>query len=288
MDTVLVTAFVRPEFLWLCLEHIVAANGYNDNHYIINLDYRFRRSNLDVIRKFSKHFNKLTILKTQNVDIPPVSKQSHAVLEGYRFAQQESTGLVYMIEEDVMIADHFFDWHKAIHRLEPDIYCAIGTRNNNTNVAPINDYSKYYLQRGDYQSLGVSFKKHKLNEVLAHANNKYYHDPFKYCKSNWPNSPIGAQFVEQDGLHRRVMGDQEVAFSYDGFAFHAGFYGYNRKGKFRVTGSISEKVAKIRDIAFNANKLKEMVAASEYGMHYYYDSEPVPLKTDWEGKLDKI
>lgn len=288
MDTVLITACSRPEFLWLCLEHVIKANSYNDYHYIINLDHRFRRSNLPVIEKFTKHFNKLTVNKTPPADIPHVAKQSHAVLEGYRLAQSLSTGLVFMIEEDIMIADNFFDWHRAIHDKEPDIYCAIGTRNNNTRVEPMGDYSKYYLQRGDYQSLGVSFKKDKLDDVLIHANLDYYNSPFNYCKRRWPNSPIGAQFVEQDGLHRRVMGNQQVAFSFDGFAFHAGFYGYNRKGKLRATGTMSEKVAKIRDIAFNGEKLKDLVKSSAYGMAYYYDSEPVPLVTNWDGTLDRI
>lgn len=288
MNVVLITACHRPEFLWLCLEHIVNSNNYNENHFIINLDKGFRRSNLDVIRQFSPRFNSLEINYTPIADIPASTKQSYAVLEGYRKAQQKTQYLVYMIEEDVMISNEFFNWHKAIHAVESDIYCSIATRNNNTRRNPIGDYSAYYLQTGDYQSLGVCFKKHMLNIILEHANYNYYNDPWRYCATKWPDSPVGKSFVEQDGLHRRAMGDLPVAFSYDGYAHHAGFYGYNRRGSMRLTGSLDQKVQQIRDIAFNATRLKTLIQANGLDMAYYYDSEPISLKINWNGNLNKI
>lgn len=288
---VLIPAYQRPEFLWLCLEHITKANNYNENHYIINFDYGYRRLNIEVINHWKSKFKNLEINYISKCYIcQTASKQSHSVLEGYRLAKSKSSRLVYMIEEDVMVARDFFDWHSAIHEAEPNIYCSIGTRNNNTRYDPRDNYSDYYIKENDYQSLGVCFKADMLNLVLKHANHQYYTDPFSYCKKNWPNSRIGNAFVEQDGLHRRVMIQHGLynAFSFDGFAFHAGFYGYNRKGTGRVTGPLTAKVEKARAIAFNKRALLELVKRSGYSMSYYNDSEPVPLKTSWNGKLNRI
>lgn len=284
MDAVLITAHMRPEFLWLCLEHILKNPDYNENHYIINLDKGYRRDNIRVFQKFRKHFNSIETNLINN-PIKSIGKQSYAVLEGYRYAQSKASNLVYMIEEDVMVSNVFFKWHKLIHEQEPDIYCSIATRNNNTRVEPLGDYNRYYLHKGDYQSLGVCFQKDKLNLVLQHANGSYYNDPFNYCAKKWPNSGIGRQFVEQDGLHRRVLIEHalNVAFSYDGFAFHAGYYGYHRKN--RETGSIDQKIAKIRGVAFNKEALKKRTLNNGDPIEFYLDSEPVNLNITLEGAL---
>lgn len=285
MNVVLIPAFNRPEFLWLCLEHIIKNSDYNENHYIINLDKGYRRQNIDVINAFRKHFNSLEKYEIKT-NVNGVAKQSHGLLKGFQYAQSKSSDLVYMIEEDIMVSDQFFRWHKAIHQREPNIYCSIATRNNNTRLAPVNDYSKYYLMKGDYQSLGVCFKRDQLNHILKHANNSYYNAPFHYCATHWPKSPISNNFVEQDGLHRRILIelDLDVAFSYDGFAFHGGYYGYHRT--VRETGTMEQKIEKIRNIIFNPVTMKEKVLANGHPLAYYYDSEPVPLKITWDGNLD--
>lgn len=285
MDVVLIPAYRRPEFLWLCLENIKKAKNHNnDKLYIINLDYGYNPENFEVIEQFTPLFNHIQINLTPNVYLPP-SKQSYAVLEGYRLAHQLSSNFVYMVEEDVMVGDHFFDWHVAIHQREPDIYCSIATRNNNTRRQPMGDYSKYYLQKGDYQSLGVCFRKERLEPILAHANYNYYTNPIEYCRKTWPESILNPAFVEQDGLHRRVMGDLPVAFSYDGFAYHAGFFGYNRPNK-RVRGAtLADKVQLTRNIIGDPERIAQKI--TDVGLDPY-DSTPISLVQNWNGQLDRI
>lgn len=289
MQVALIQAHSRPEFLYLCLEHITKANNYNDIHYIVNLDKGFHPLNMEVIRRFKGKFRHLTVNKITNAPHSPLAKQSYAVLEGYRLCAARGK-FVFMIEEDIMVGQHFFDWHLGIHALEPNIYASIGTRNNNHQVPPMWDLSKYYLRFGDYQSLGVCFKANMLQLVLAHANVAYYRDPIGYCRQHWPDSPLPTHHVEQDGLHRRVMtaANLPAAFSFDGLAFHAGYYGYNRATIGRATGTLEEKVARVRATAFDPAKLRAVIEGSRYPISYYYDSEPINLTPKWSGNLDKV
>jgi hypothetical protein len=285
MNVVLIPAFNRPEFLHLCLEHILKNPDYDENHYVINLDKGYRRQNIEVVQNFRKHFNSIET-RTIKGNVNGTAKQSYALLNGYRYAQAKSSGLVYMLEEDIMVSNQFFRWHKAVHQAEPNIYCSIATRNNNTRFPQVNDPRQYYLFKGDYQSLGVCFKKDMLNLVLAHANNDYWQNPFHYCKRHWPTSPIANQFVEQDGLHRRIVIEKnlDVAFSLHGFAFHAGYYGYHRV--VRETGNLEQKIAKIRATAFDPQTLRAKIQANGHPLAYYYDSEPINLNITWDGTLE--
>lgn len=284
-DVVLMPNFNRPEFLEVTLDLISKNNNFDSLFYLFVLDVGYRGQVVDVIRSFaSKTGIKHKILKTPNKGYD-LTKQSFNLLNGYKEAAKIADNFVFMIEDDIFVSNYFFDWHYVVNRDNPNIFCSIATRNNNSTIKTTPSWEKYYLIDGDYQSLGVCFKKEILNKILPFATEAYYRNPIQYCSNRFPHSKINGVHVEQDGLIRRVMelSRMPAAFSYHGLAYHAGFYGYHRGRK--VTGPHDEKVRKIREICFNKDKMRKASKTEAF----YQDSIPVELNLIWrEPKLLEV
>lgn len=274
MNSVLIPCYRRPEFLQVNLELIAKNPSYRKHYYVFALDYRFRRPLLNVIDRFKVPHKEL--LKTPRTSYT-LTKQSYNLLSGYKRAKEVSDGLVFMIEEDVFVANDFFAWHETIHEQEEDIFCSIGTRNNNHDDETTGKLNEYYLRKGDYQSLGVAFKVSVMDSFLRHANSSYFENPVEYCANHFPNSSIGPFFVEQDGLIRRVLEEsgKNVAFPHHPRAFHAGWYGKNR-GTDRLTGTVQNKVNEVKRVCFSKDLMRQY-APSEAA---YRDSIPVDLDNE--------
>lgn len=283
-DVLLLPNYNRPEFLEVTLDLISKNKGFEDLYFIFALDVGYKRSLRKVIHRFvSEHNLEYEIVETPNHRYD-LGKQSFNLLNGYRIAANKTKEFVFMVEDDVFVSNQFFRWHYAVHEENPNIFCSIATKNNNTGSKDLGWY-KYYLIDGDYQSLGVCFRKDVLQNILSFATKHYFEDPIRYCKAKFPNSSINNVHVEQDGLIRRVMEISlaPAAFSYSGLAYHAGFYGYHRGRK--IVGTHEEKVKKIREICFSKEKMREASEREEF----YRDSIPVELNLTWvEPKLVEV
>lgn len=270
MDTLLIPCFNRPEFLWYCLDNITKARGIETVHVIFSPDHGHSRDIHTVIREYTPRLASYEVRT-----VPPfkhrLTKQSHNVLTGYDLAAQKSTGLVFMVEEDVMVGRDFFEYHRAIHAAEPDLFCSLSTKNHNRAVTTEADPSAYYLTTLDYCSLGVCFKKERVMDFLRHATEGYYRNPTTYCQATF-SSIIQRSMVEQDGLIRRVQEAQgpasPIAYPHVPRAFHAGYYGYNRTRP--PGGSLEKKIYQTGIIIYDPQAMR--VASRGYA-----DSEPVPL-----------
>lgn len=272
MNVVLVPAYRRPEFLWHCIQNIKLARGADQMHYIFRFDYGFDPDNQRVIKDFPFSHE---IAATNKVPYQ-LAKQSYSLLTGYQIAASQTDGLVFMIEEDVMIARDFFEWHLLVQDLIPDNFCSIAVANPNRTMVDTGRPEEFYLATGDYCSLGVCFRRQTLMEhVFPAVNTRYYLNPVDYCARNFPGSPIGHAFAEQDGLIRRIqiqLGHvAQTVWPWTPRAYHAGYYGKNRGAGPR--GLLAQRIANLTDIIYSDEAMRTFAKHPEW----YADSRPINL-----------
>lgn len=285
-SVVLIPAWRRPEMLWHCLANIKRAEGADRMHYIFRFDKGHSPELHDVIRGFEF---------SHEVSITPPSKylltkQSYSLLTGYALAASkcQPDGLVFMIEEDVMVATDFFSFHHAVHEQNEHLFCSIAVANPNRRdihrmVEGLPEW--YYLSGGDYCSLGVAFRPEVLRDVvLPHASPAYFAQPHSYCRKNWPKSPIGDAFVEQDGLIRRIQMDttMPIAYPWRPRAFHAGLYGKNRGPG--PSGSFAKRLEYVTEVIYSDEAMRTFAKHPEW----YEDSRPIDLNTPSWNTLSNV
>lgn len=264
MNIVTIIAYDRPESLFWCLEKIANADNSDQYTYLISLDHGYNPENIAVISEFQKLGFKCIIHEQKHSpDIHPQSKQSYNVLNAYNLACQyveDDNGLIFNIEDDIIISKDFFTISEEIHALEPDIFSMIGSYNANSS-SPKGSPDDYYVSiiNTDFQSWGVSYKKRIISEyILPHVNMEYLKHPDNYVKKYFNGSKLGSRWTEQDGLIRRIQESYNMtsAFLCMQRAYHAGFYGYHRgKGP---TGNLLERITKLNDIIFNQDEINKV------------------------------
>ena len=164
------------------------------------------------------------------------------------------------------------------------LFCSLSTRNHNRPVATSDDPSDYYLTTLDYCSLGVGLARPIIQQLIApHVCRRYFEDPSGYCASRFPASRVGAPFIEQDGLIRRIQEQQgaqrPIAYPFRPRAYHAGFFGYHRSGH-PLHGTLPQRIDEVGRVIYNSETMRRATEKPEH----FSDSEPVPLDTPaWQG-----
>ncbi|HNR55068.1 MAG TPA: hypothetical protein PKJ19_07880 [Flavobacteriales bacterium] len=278
MDILLIPCWARPEFLHHCLKNLAATGDLSTVHVVFKPDTSFNPEILGVIDTWMEHLPSYEVV-TPKLARYRHSRQSSNLLEGYAYAASLTGGLVFMVEEDVMVANDFFRFHRDLHAKEK-VFAALSVRNPNRQVFTDDDPEAYYLSSGDYCSLGVSMRPEVIQGmILPHKIEGYFRDPARYCRRHFPNSTLSDNFVEQDGLIRRIQGASTLPTAYPHVprAFHAGFYGYNRR-QF-VQGNLTQRIERLDRTIYNPEAmLKASLSAA-----YYQDSQPIPLQiTPWK------
>jgi hypothetical protein len=244
MDIVLIPCWRRADFLVVTLRRLAAANPRR-HHVVFLVDEGASPQVLQVARSCSLPHE---ILIAQQ---RPMHGNSHNILRGYthafKAARRLKTKLVYLIEEDIWIGRDFFAFHEAAHAQRRCFFVS-GVRNQNDSRTLPAERSRIYLDRR-YQSLGVSFRVGSLPRIIAHDRQDYYRDPSAYCVRTWPASRLGNTFWEQDGLIDRIMEHERLVgiYAFVPRAFHAGFVGYNRRGR-SFGGSLAQRVEKLESM----------------------------------------
>jgi hypothetical protein len=259
--------------LWHCLANIQRAEGADKLHYLFRFDQGHSPDLQEVVAGFP--FSKEVLVTPPSKYL--MAKQSYSLLTGYTAAAARTDGLVYMIEEDVMVATDFFRYHQQAHALEPDLFCSIGVANPNRGRDHIEgEPHEFYLSTHDYCSLGVAFNVRVIREVLQpHMQVGYFTDPVKYCLRNFKGSPFGASFAEQDGLIRRIQwqlgAERPIAYPYQAKAYHAGFYGKNRGAG--PGGTWRQRLERITAVIYSDEAMRTFAKHPEW----YEDSRPIQL-----------
>ena len=281
MDIVIIPAWARPGFLAVTLEQIEKADGFRSLFYLFNLDVGYNPEIEVVIMDFIKQTNVQFEINRVLPTGYTVGKQSFALMCGYQWAIDKlEAQYIHLIEDDIFIRQDYFRWHYAVHADCPDIFCSIASRNNNAND-PVNGREDgYYLKGGDYQSLGVCWSRRSLAHVLSYVEDAYFRDPVSFCAENFPNSKIGRFYAEQGGLIRRILEKKGamVAWPHKPRCFHAGFEGYNRRGKEILPLELNKQVEFIKKVCFSDEAMRQMAVHPEH----YLDSSPIDMEVgEW-------
>src|SRR6476661_5195277 len=113
-DILIIPTFDRPEFLWLCLDHIVACPEAGELDIRVYVDnHTFHPPPLVAIRSVLENFPQLHIaLVVQNPH--DYAGNSFNLLTAYKEAFESDANLVFMVEDDVMVRPNFFEWHRQV------------------------------------------------------------------------------------------------------------------------------------------------------------------------------
>lgn len=275
-NVVLMPCFDRPEFFYWSTRFLLKAVGAENYHYVFLMDYGFSKLHLDIIHGkngFEPFPHSFEVVETRQSSFG-MMKQSYNVLGGWNYAAGKSKEYVILVEDDVMVANDFFHWHESMQMLNS--FAVLSTENHNRKLdIDMSREDAFYFSTGDYCSLGVSMHKKTIKEhILPHCNLNYYKRPVDYCVSKFPNSSIGKFFAEQDGLIRRIQEHSNLLtiYPYTPRAYHAGFYGKNRKQN-RPGIGLHEKIERIAQIIFSDEAMKR----NALNPHFYTDSRPINL-----------
>lgn len=249
-DVLIVPTFSRPEFLWLCLEHLDACPGMRDMDLLVTVDnHEGNPPPLmeieEVLGVFS--FPKLR-LKVQKPHSYPGN--SYNLMTAYSDVFAVRYEYVFMVEDDVMVAPTFFQWHRDVHESESPA-CSIGV-------------VQTPIMKG-YASLGVCFQREELLGIVDHCCPEYFRDLKGYIRKRFRPSSFD---FEQDGLICRVLEGKKVIWATTPQAQHVGWYGYHRKKSVKPSGTVRERYQKVKEILKDPVQLKSCV-------HEFGDIEPL-------------
>lgn len=236
-DAVLIPCWRRPEFLQATLTRIKLARGSEDLHYLFAVDRGSDPRVHEVIEAFPYRKRKV-------ISHHPYRGPAYNILEGYRELYRSTVDgdRIYLIEDDVFIAEDFFEYHDEAWDLDDEAKIVSACKNQNL-AKPKNyvDSASAVYRHVSYQSLGVSFDRRIFPEILEHASRAYYLDPIEYCATRLPDKKLPESAASQDGLIHRIVRKNLWWTIYPIIprAFHAGFYGWNRNG-IPLSGSVED------------------------------------------------
>ena len=285
MDILLIPCFDRPELLHETLKNLAATGDLSTVHIVFKPDTGYSPDIHTVIGMFD--LPSYEIKDPSRTKVLTIAKQSRNVLEGYIYAASLTDGLVFMIEEDVMVTNDFFRFNREVFSQHPDTFAVLSRTNLNRAVAPTQDQEAYYFSTADYTSIGVCMASQTIREHIApHVTYAYLRDPVGYCKTRFPGFGINDGHAEQDGLIRRIQmtTGKPTVYPHVPRCFHAGWYGYNRWNRLhpaRISGTLHEKIAKVQETIYDEEKAQ----AAAINPGWYADSIPVNLKIDPWKKL---
>lgn len=266
MNIVLIPTFNRTEFLTLCLQRIMQAEGASRYLYVFAVDRGCDPQALTIIRRFP---HQKIVLRAP---LHPYQGGTFNIIEALRtcdaLTDRVAAEYVHVIEDDIMIGRDYFTWHERVQsEFRPVV--ASACRNQNTRVDHGSDPEEVY-EHVSYQSLGVALRSDVLGEIVRHGVDDYYRDPFDYVRRVFPCSAVPISHCEQAGLIRRVLERHDTPCLYPAVprAYHAGFVGKNRPAD-GLTGPLKMRVRQLATMT--AEEMNERAAGT------YQDITPCDL-----------
>lgn len=264
-DLVLIPTFYRPEYLSLCLEKIFLSTGgwekeiwiAHDRHVndtritgrsVGDLAFDLRQMQ-GVIADWSKKFR--TPIRYKERAPSTLVGNLFNFMELYKDAYaQTDVRYVYLVEDDVHVAEDFFRWHEEVQILK-DYFCTVGWHcMRNEAVEKSDDPNAYIESAVDYSSIGVCWKRERLAPVVKHACNEYYTGVNSYLRTAFPRSPIPwSQWGEQAGLILRILLDQKervTAWPVLRRCNHIGVNGPHRTAGYKFQGTLVQRIHALR------------------------------------------
>ncbi|PWT91202.1 MAG: hypothetical protein C5B54_05715 [Acidobacteria bacterium] len=239
-DLLIIPTYDRPEFLWWCLDHLMACPEITDLQVRLHIDHHHRKPPpLYEIREVLWHFPRLHL----HVYICPshtFAGNSYNVMMAYQEAYRTQARYVFMVEDDVLVAPQFFQWHRQVQATEAPV-CSMGVRRPS---------------HGSFVSLGVCFPREELIRLLTHCRIEYFTQMEAYCRRVFPPSSFG---TEQDGLWARLLAHEKLVWADPPLVQHVGWYGYHRTKSRRPAGSVGDRYRMIQRVLASPTALQEWV-----------------------------
>src|SRR5260370_2286021 len=144
-DVVIVPTYDRPEYLWVCLEHLSRAHGSGtkeiwiceDQHADKPKDFTLQMEMLATIREAERLFGQKYV---KYFGTTPHNEygNSRNLLTALERAYDARAPYIYLVEDDVMVTEDFFRWHEqAQAQFDPFVTCAGRiNRSLNFNINP--------------------------------------------------------------------------------------------------------------------------------------------------------
>lgn len=288
-EIILIPAYNRIEFLTLCLENLLNADGKKPPILVCVDNHQGAPPSIEVV-EFLEQLKQVPAYQLEYVILQPhnYAGLSHAIMSGMNLAlhHQSRPDFVYYIEDDVMVGKDFFEWHRAVRDLGK-WFVQVACKNHCTETKRKNskDPNLLYTTDFDYTALGAGFHRDSICHILQHSTSVYWKNTGAYVQKMFPKSVIPTMYSEQAGLIRRVM-EAEPRFKsvwpYLPRGFHAGFDGKNCKGK-AIPGKTSrDRIDYLRGILQNKKKMNDLAIT-----HKFIDPISLDAKPWTELKVDK-
>lgn len=246
MEMVIVPLHRRPAFALACLTRLYMAAARDKSlQFYLSIDAAPHPEVVAGAEEFGRRVGPLRveIMKRKR----SYRGNSYNVLSAYAETFDSGAELIHLVEEDVLIGKDYFDYHRQVREINPDVFSVCACRNQfwPLDAGPPDEEDAFYVQ-SCYQSIGVSFTPDRLSHVVPHATTAFYTNAATYVRRHFPTSKLGGSYMEQDGLIYRIIetGGHVSAFPCVPRAYHAGFTGYNRSGK-SLSGTHHQQARKI-------------------------------------------
>lgn len=228
MNLVVIPAYRRPAHLAATLFHVERNPRACYQRYLFSIDreaYKaidtviaeFKCPNSGVVRRRHKYpghtFNVIEALRSACAMLKP-------------------TDLVYVIAEDVLVADDFFDFHEAAHALADRNVAFVSAVRGPRKILG-RDVDTLIYRSPELKLQAVSFKAYWLECVLEHAVSAYHRNMIGYCAETFDHGPFPVGDCQIEGLIRRVLHERQMVGLHPIVprACHVGFVGTNHGGR---------------------------------------------------------
>lgn len=260
-DIVLLPSYYRPEFLHLCLEHLMFATGGQQKDVWVVQD-RHHNDKSDLLMRLADVRATVDLFRDKFAGFRYIERTPHPFvgnplnfLEAYKEAHATTNArLVYLVEDDVMVTKDFFLWHEAMQALhKPFVSVGWHCIRDTSGVKMTADPHGYVTSFRDFSSIGLCWRREYLAPVVEHARREYYTNPGPYLTQVFPHSPIPRnQWTEQAGLITRLLHDEPggrlVTWAGAPRVGHIGISGYHRRQGHQFTGPLASRVKALRSI----------------------------------------
>lgn len=181
----------------------------------------------------------------KHIEVP---SGSWNILQSLKSGYAAGADRVFLVEEDVMVFPDYFVWNFS---QSGDHFATCGRLRK--------EHSSTY-----YTNPGACFSRDSLALVVPHINNDYFDDQRGYLDAVFGDMSEASPL--DDGLIRRVIRQVSgyVLYPETPKVAHQGFRFYNRLDRYKVEGSISQRIER-------ASELLDRVSCQD---RYSQDFEP--------------
>jgi hypothetical protein len=288
-NIILRPVFNRPEMLALSLEYEKKAREYydfGDLETLFLVEYGADLKTKKLIKEYP--FEAKYIVREKKFGL------TINILEGMKAAFEITDNFIIHLEDDILLHETYFEYMAVLQALiGHDNYSVLSPYNPN-NKGDVQEINKH----NHYAALAPLISK-KFFEIYVKpcANVDYYNNPPKFVaalnnmyKAHWESRRYkytNTAHWEQAGLINRLVDVaiiEEKRYLYRPMINrhqHIGYFGKNRPGGIIPGGNYKERLANLREIILDADKMYKMSATKQYNDYQIFSPE---LKK-WDGKL---